>query len=1211
MYSSYYQVGGSLANDHPSYVERKADTELYEAVKQGEFCYVLNCRQMGKSSLAVRTRYRLQEEGFLCTTVDLTRVGSEMVTPQQWYKGIATDLCLGLGIFKKVKLKSWWQEKEELSLLQRLGYFLEDILLAQIPDQNIVIFLDEIDSILSLGFPVDDFFALIRFCYNQRKINPEYNRITWVICGVATPSDLIQNRQRTPFNIGKAIDLQGFTLEEAEPLVPGLKAWFENSRKILQEILAWTGGQPFLTQKLCNLLIEFSQKAETNFSEIVTGNESFWVEKLVKSSLIENWEDRDEPEHLKTIRNRLLHKEKWAGRLLGIYQQILQGVEIPLDQSHEQGELLISGLVVKSQGLLKVKNPIYQAVFNLEWVERKLNALRPYSQLLEAWVAADRVDPSRLLRGQALRDAQAWAQGKSLSDLDYQFLAASEELDRKEVQQALEAARIKEVEARLIEEGKRLAEEQKNAQRQKIFIATLSTALFIATGLGITAFWQYRKAVQSENIARINEIQALASSSEGLFASNRRLDALIEALRARKKMLSLGEVDADTKSQVELVLQQAILGADEYNRLSKPASGLYGIAFSPDGKKIAATGIDNTVNLWTREGKLLKMFKGNQASVSGVVFSRDGQLIASGSSDRTLKLWRLDGTLIHTFKGHQAIINNIDISPNEQFLASVSEDGTIKLWRRDGTLLKTLNLGRALNWAVVFTRDSRKILVGKGNGDLTVWQVDGQQLATIPAHAGAILGIAITRQGDTIASASTDGTIKLWKFSGNIPVLLTTLKGHNGIVFGVAFSPDGTQLASVSDDKTVKLWQRVGKTWDNPQLLRSFAGHSAMIMDVEFSPDGKTIASQAWDNTVRLWKPDNPLLKSLNGHQALIFGIAFSPDSQMLASVGMDKTVKLWEIGDRATLGVILRSWKTDQGLMGVSFSPDGKRLAVANTNGILQLWTREGKFLATLTGHTGTVRRLQFSPDGTLLASGSGDGTVGLWNVAGKTPVLLAKLTGHQAGVWVASFSLDGQIIASCSGDGTIKLWTKNGKLLHTIKAHQSVIRSIAFSPDGQLLASGSDDKTVKLWRLDGTLVKTLAEHQDAVRTVAFSPDGKLLAAGSGDGIIKLSQPDGTLLTTLKVHTGGIWQVAFSPDGKQLASAGEDRSVMLWNVEKVRSLDGIVASGCDWIQDYLRTNGELSQNPSQPFGDGETRHLCDDVTGQRGRGAEGQWRKQ
>jgi hypothetical protein len=217
-----YQVGGSLTTDTSSYVERQADLELYNALRSGEFCYVLNSRQMGKSSLLARTSHRLQRDGCQCITVDMTNIGSENITPLQWYKGIVGELWSSFKLLDKIDLKAWWKEQEDLSLLYKLRHFISEVLLSQFPNQQLVIFIDEIDSILSLDFSVDDFFALIRYYYNQRSINPELNRITFAIFGVATPSDLIQDKKRTPFNIGKAIKLHGFRLHEAQHLAEGL-----------------------------------------------------------------------------------------------------------------------------------------------------------------------------------------------------------------------------------------------------------------------------------------------------------------------------------------------------------------------------------------------------------------------------------------------------------------------------------------------------------------------------------------------------------------------------------------------------------------------------------------------------------------------------------------------------------------------------------------------------------------------------------------------------------------------------------------------------------------------------------------------------------------------------------------------------------------------------------------------------------------------------
>jgi hypothetical protein len=534
-----YQIGGSLNTDAPTYVKRKADDQIYQALKNGDFCYVLNSRQMGKSSLLVRTLHRLQKEGFQCSTIDMTRIGSENITPLQWYKGMIAELWRGFNLLGKVNLKTWWRDSEDVSFLQRLSHFIEDILLVQFPQERIFIFIDEIDSILSLDFAVDDFFALIRFCYNQRAINPEYNRISFAIFGVATPSDLIADKNPTPFNIGQAIDLPGFELPSAQLLVKGLESAVSNPHAVFKQILAWSSGQPFLTQKICYLAYRASRETVDGFVNIPPGTEAFWVDSLVRSRIVNNWESQDEPEHLKTIPDRILRDEQRAGRLLGIYQQILQSVgavppcpPVPTDDTRETIELLLSGLVVKKPGYLQVKNRIYQEVFNREWVEKQLGQLRPYSQSFDAWIAAKQTDDSRFLRGQALKDAQIWMQGKSLSDLDYQFLAASAELDKQEMQLTLEAERLKEVE--------------KNARRQKWFIAALSLALAIALFLGTAAFWQYRHAT-------LSEIEAIATSSEALFTLEQKLDSLIAAIKAKRKLQRLGGANPELENRVQLL----------------------------------------------------------------------------------------------------------------------------------------------------------------------------------------------------------------------------------------------------------------------------------------------------------------------------------------------------------------------------------------------------------------------------------------------------------------------------------------------------------------------------------------------------------------------------------------------------------------------------------------------------------------------------------
>ncbi|RCJ32296.1 hypothetical protein A6769_28290 [Nostoc punctiforme NIES-2108] len=582
-----YQVGGSLHSDEPTYVVRQADEKLYNSLKGGNFCYVFNSRQMGKSSLLQRISRRLKSEGYKCVYLDVTQLGSEDTTSAQWYKGIIVSIFYGLNLAEHVNFKQWWNMQTGLSPVQKLHQFVEEVLLPNVKSdcegggeaKGIFILVDEIDSLLSLNFPVNDFFAWIRHCYNQQAHDPNFQRLGFALFGVASPSDLIADKRRTPFNIGTAIELYGFRLHEANPLLNGLQGAISQPEVVLQEVIYWTGGQPFLTQKLCQLVLQTALNTSERKIILSPKTEAYWVEELVRSHIIQHWESQDEPEHLRTIRDRLLFNQQQAGRLLSLYQQVLQAEEIedaknkntsdswyplppispvPTDDSREQTELLLSGLVEKHNGYLRIKNPIYRSIFNAEWVLKQLDNLRPYSQPFNAWVASGFQDESRLLRGNALQEVLDWTQRKSLSDLDYRFLAASQELERREVQQKLEVERLKETEARL-------ASEQKSARLQRRLLLGVSLALVAVIILGFTTLY-------AAGQASLSEVRAIASASNGSFNSNQRLDTLVQAIRARQKFQRLdlqNLADANALDlQTRKVLEQAVYGADEFNHLS-------------------------------------------------------------------------------------------------------------------------------------------------------------------------------------------------------------------------------------------------------------------------------------------------------------------------------------------------------------------------------------------------------------------------------------------------------------------------------------------------------------------------------------------------------------------------------------------------------------------------------------------------------------------
>ncbi|WP_341525026.1 hypothetical protein WKK05_20690 [Nostoc sp. UHCC 0302] len=728
-------------------------------------------------------------------------------------------------------------------------------------------------------------------------------------------------------------------------------------------------------------------------------------------------------------------------------------------------------------------------------------------------------------------------------------LRKREELSQLEIEQLRAELKEKELTTQLVESQK----------KQRLSETRLNRSLKIALTASILAILGLSVSIVT---AVDSEIKTLSASSEALFASQKGIDALKEALRGGRKLQQTVWVDSNTREQVKTALYQAAYAVREYNRLDGHLSGVNSVTFSSDRSLIASASADSTIKLWRLDGTLVKTLSSHTDVVNSVSFSPDAQIIASASQDKTVKLWSREGELLATLPGHQAVVNSVAWSPDGQIIASASTDKTVKLWNREGKLLKTL-----------------------------------------AGHSNAVLGVTWSPDGQTIASASTDQTVKLWNREGK---LLKTLQGHNDAVKSVAWSPDGQIIASASLDKTIKLWSREG------QLLKTLAGHSAGVTSVSFSPDGNTIASASTDATLKLWSPAGVLLGTLRGHNNWVNSVTFSADSRTLASASRDKTIKLWHWDD-----VLLRNPTADNDdwVTSISFSPSDRIIAAASRDKTVKLWTRDGKLLNILKGHQGEVWGVSFSPNGEVIASASKDKTVKLWSRDGQ---LLNTFKGHNDAVLSVAWSPDGQQIASASKDKTVKLWSRDGKLLNTFKGHNGAVNWVSFSPDGKLLASASDDKTVKLWNRDGKLLYTLDGHSrrvngvawspdsqtiasvsidstvklwsrdgslvnnlagdgDSFVSVSFSPDGKTLVASSDDKV-KLWNREGTLIIALKGDKGELTSVSFSPDGKTLAAGSGDGAVIFRDLADIK-LEKLLSRGCNLLQDYLKTNPKVTKS--------------------------------
>jgi WD40 repeat protein len=568
------------------------------------------------------------------------------------------------------------------------------------------------------------------------------------------------------------------------------------------------------------------------------------------------------------------------------------------------------------------------------------------------------------------------------------------------------------------------------------------------------------------------------------------------------------------------------------------------LAYSPDGKTLAAGGGTDPVRLWDAQtGKEIRRLKDVWALA--LAFSPDGTLLASGGGYKTIRVWEVaTGKERFVLKGHTASIKSLAFSPDNSELVSGSQDRTVRRWNvRTGNQVAVYKGHLDEVNAVAFSRDGKMVASGGGDRSIRLW--NGQPPALIDAGC-AVQALAFAPDGKALASAGDDNLIRLWD-TGNRQQI-RKLAGHKDTVLSLAFA-DARTLVSGAYDKTIRRWDV-----DRGEATLTIERHAGDCEALALSPGGDTVATAGTDNTIRRFDArTGKETTAADGLQAGASAVAYSPDGKLVASAAVDGEMRLWD----AATGKDVRRWAGPAGEARLAFSPDGKTLAAGVAQDGVRLWgVADGKEIKHLPAPEGdTLTCLAYGPGGKSLAVGYRQGGVQLWD--GKQSQTL-RLTG---GVQAVAVSPNGKFVAGAGSD-KIALWVaatgQEGKL-----GRAAPVAALAFSPDSRKLAAGMYDSTIQLYTIKDTLEDTLKDvgeprilegHQSAVFALAFSANGRVLASGSYDKTVRLWETvNGLQIASWPGHLGAVNSVAVHPRGRQVLSGGADTALLTWDVTGFR----------------------------------------------------------